>query len=217
MMRVAGMRSGVFNGVFIDRANWASSGKCGRHKTRELDEEVTPTPANDGNADNANSDKVQSGDFDAGALQASPLPSLSPSLPGPGPKRGAWDRPTCSSMIPAQRQLFVDLSAALGEGNITLAKETSGTAMDDIQVVNAAMTSDTFCSHYCHQCNASTDPAASWVLPTDAQTCADAIEVIANMSARGQLSQSHGMGPFSGAYAKEVSAPEQTPHTSPSY
>jgi len=194
-----GMRSGVFNGVFIDRANWASSSKCGGG--RELD-----NGTGGGNVD-ANGDSVQYVERRASHASQAPPSPLSPPPPSPstlGPKQGKWDKLTCESMIPAQRQLFVELSAALGEGNITLAKETSGTPMDDVQVVNAAMTSDTFCSHYCHQCNESTDPAASWVLPNDAQTCADSIEAIANMSARGQLSQSHGMGPFSGTYAKEA-------------
>ena len=94
-------------------------------------------------------------------------------------------------MVAAQRQLFVELTAALGEGNITLAKETSGAPANDWQVANAAMTSDTFCSQYCHQCNDSITPASRWAVPADAQQCADSIATIANMSARGQLTQVH--------------------------
>ena len=62
------------------------------------------------------------------------------------------------------------------------------------------MTSDAFCSSYCRppHCTNTTDPASIWSHPTDAQRCADAIATIANMSARGQLSQSHAMGPFAG-------------------
>eukprot|EP00756_Hemistasia_phaeocysticola_P048082 Hpha_TRINITY_DN22524_c0_g1::TRINITY_DN22524_c0_g1_i1::g.185099::m.185099 len=117
-------------------------------------------------------------------------------------RSGSWDKETCESMVPAQRELFVELTAALGEGNITLAKETSGTDAIDWQVANGAMTSDTFCSHYCHGCNSSVSPASTWT-KSDYQVCADSIATIANMSARGQLSQSHGMGPFDGPYAQE--------------
>jgi hypothetical protein len=143
-----GMASGAFNGVFIDRANWAASSKC--------------------------------------------VPM--------------WGAATCSAMVPGQSQLFGELTAALGEANITLAKETGGTVMNDWHDANAAMTSDTFCSHYCHSCNASTTPATTWVLPTDAQSCADSIATIANMSARGQLTQSHAMGPFDGPESAEARA-----------
>ena len=62
--------------------------------------------------------------------------------------RTGWDNETCASMVPFQRQLFVELTSALGEGNITLAKETSQAPAIDWQVANAAMTSDTFCSAY---------------------------------------------------------------------
>ena len=124
-----GMASGAFNGIFLDRANWA--------------------------------------------------------------QKAPWDSKT--AMIAAQRQLFVELTAALGEGNITLAKETSGAPANDWQVANAAMTSDTFCSQYCHQCNNSVTPASRWAVPADAQQCADSIATIANMSARGQLTQVHSL------------------------
>jgi hypothetical protein len=120
-----GMASGVFNGVFIDRANWAQ--KC------------------------------------------------------------SWD--VKESLVAAQHQLFVELTAALGEGNITLAKESSGVPANDWQVANAAMTSDTFCSSYCHECGANITPASLWKVPADAQNCADSIATIADMSARGQLTQ----------------------------
>ena len=62
------------------------------------------------------------------------------------------------------------------------------------------MTSDSFCSSYCRapHCTNHTDPAAIWSHPGDAQRCADSIAVIADMSARGQLTQSHAMGPISG-------------------
>ena len=83
--------------------------------------------------------------------------------------------------------MFVELTAALGEGNITLAKETSGTPALDWQVANAAMTSDTFCSAYCHGCNDSVTPASTWSSPKDAQNCADSIATIAAAAARGQV------------------------------
>ena len=70
-----------------------------------------------------------------------------------------WDNETCASMVPAQRLLLGELTEALGEGNITLAKEHGGTGFIDWQVVNAAMTSDAFCSAYCHGCNDSVTPA----------------------------------------------------------
>ena len=67
------------------------------------------------------------------------------------------------------------------------------------------MTSDAFCSSYCRppHCTNGTDPAAIWSHPGDAQRCADAIATIANMSARGQLTQSHAMGPMSGSLGAE--------------
>ena len=118
-----------------------------------------------------------------------------------------WDNKTCLSMVPAQRLLLSELTAALGEGNITLAKEHGGTGFIDWQVVNAAMTSDAFCSGYCHGCNESITPASTWDIHTDAQKCADSIATIANMSARGQLTQSHAMGPFgSSPMAEEARA-----------
>jgi hypothetical protein len=69
----------AFNGVFIDRANWANSDKCN------------------------------------------------------------WDAATCTAMGAAQTQLFVELTAALGPGNITLAKETSGEIMQDWKVANVRL------------------------------------------------------------------------------
>jgi hypothetical protein len=60
-----------------------------------------------------------------------------------------WDEPTLTTLVPAQTQLFVDLTKALGPQSIVLAKETGGGApFDDWKVANAAMTSDTFCSNY---------------------------------------------------------------------
>jgi hypothetical protein len=109
-----------------------------------------------------------------------------------------WDNATCQSMVPAQRLLLAELTEALGEGNITLAKEHGGTGFIDWQVVNAAMTSDAFCSGYCHGCNESVTPSSQWK-EKDYQNCAGSIATIANMSSRGQLTQSHAMGPFSGA------------------
>merc|ERR1712190_322176 len=99
---------------------------------------------------------------------------------------------------------FVELTEALGAEHITLAKETSGTKMDDWQVANAAMTSDTFCSHYCHECNSSITPTSTWKHPEDSQACAESIYTIATMSERGQLTQSHAMGPFSGPASQEA-------------
>lgn len=136
-----GMSSGVFNGVFVDRANWGE--KC------------------------------------------------------------PWSNATCTSLVAGQRQLLSELSAALGEGNLTLAKETGDAPMMDWEVVNAAMTSDTFCSQYCHDCNTSVSPASLWT-KSDYEGCAQSIATIANMSARGQLTQSHAMGPFTGPYADEA-------------
>ena len=70
-----GMRSGAFDGVFIDRANWAQ--QCGGDE---------------------------------------------------------WDNATCESLVVGQRELLVEITAALGEGNITLAKEHAGVAAMDWQV-----------------------------------------------------------------------------------
>ena len=116
-----------------------------------------------------------------------------------------WDTETCESMVPAQRLLLSELTTALGEGNITLAKEHGGTSFIDWQIVNAAMTSDAFCSSYCHGCNNSVPPSHGWS-GKDAQDCADSIATIANMSARGQLTQSHAMGPVSGPFADDARA-----------
>ena len=58
-------------------------------------------------------------------------------------------------------------------------------------MANAAMTSDSFCSAYCHGCNASVTPAATWQVPRDAEQCEQSMALIANMSANGQLTQSH--------------------------
>lgn len=141
-----GMASGAFNGVFIDRANWASSDKCVHD----------------------------------------------------------WGADLCQGLTKGQRKLFTELTDSLGEGNITLAKDTGGTKMEDWEVANAAMTSDTFCSHYCHTCNDTTNPASTWTHPGDSQDCANSIATIANMSVRGQLSQSHAMGPFGGPFSEEA-------------
>ena len=142
-----GMRSGVFNGVFIDRADWASSSKC----------------------------QWGSCDLVSECTMAATL---------------------CDQVAVGQRLLLSELSAVLGEGNLTLAKETSGAPMIDWQVANAVMTSDTFCSHYCHNCNASVTPNTTWKHPKDSTICANSIELIYNMSLRGQLSQSHAIGPI---------------------
>ena len=47
--------------------------------------------------------------------------------------RAGWDKQTCDSMVPAQRLLLSELTAALGEGNITLAKEHGKGHMIDWQ------------------------------------------------------------------------------------
>jgi hypothetical protein len=115
-----GMDTGAFNGVFIDRANWAE--KC----------------ATTNGWDKATCSSLVPGQvsiphtlmFDQLCIAFQPSPSLS-----------------------VQRQLFVELTAALGEGNITLAKETSSARAVDWQVANAAMTSDTFCSAYWYDCS----------------------------------------------------------------
>ena len=143
-----GMRSGAFNGVFIDRANW-----CEQCATR-----------------------------------------------------GNWDNETCTTMVPAQRLLLSEITALLGDGNVTLAKEHSGASSTDWQVVNAAMTSDTFCSVYCHAsngCTNATDPASRWT-KSDAETCAASITTIATAAARNQLTQSHAMGPFGGTLGADA-------------
>lgn len=91
--------------------------------------------------------------------------------------------------------LLAELMTAVGPGNITLTKETSDIVTADWEEVNGVMTSDTFCSQYCHKCNDSVTPASVWTL-YDAQNCANSIATIANMSTREQLTQSHAMGPF---------------------
>eukprot|EP00038_Savillea_parva_P026374 m.53646 g.53646 ORF g.53646 m.53646 type:complete len:436 (+) comp7470_c0_seq3:54-1361(+) len=139
-----GMATGYFDGVFIDRADWAI-------KSDSCDDE--------------------------------------------------WGASICAQVAVSQRQVLSELTDALTEGNITLSKETSGAPMNDWQVANAAMTSDTFCSHYCHGCNDSVDPKTTWMVPDDAQQCANSMVTLANMSARGQLTQAHGMGPYTGPYA----------------
>ena len=97
-----GINSGAFDGVFVDRANYASRALL---------------------------------DLQEGRMQ-------------PDDKHG-WDIPTASSMVPAQTQLFVNLTRMLGPTRIVLAKETSGGAhFTDWAVANAAMTTDTFCSSY---------------------------------------------------------------------
>ena len=117
--------------------------------------------------------------------------------------RGGWDNETCASMVPAQRQLMSELQDALGEGNITLAKEHAGTNFVDWQVVNAAMTSDAFCSSYCHECNDTVTPLQNGWSVDSAQNCANSLTTLAEMSARGQLTQSHAMGVFEGPHAAE--------------
>ena len=105
---------------------------------------------------------------------------------------------TCAALVPGSRQLLADLTAALGEDAIVLAKETGHAPMEDWRVTNAAMTSDTFCSRYCHNCNASVDPRAGWGA-ADRDECLASMQTIAAVAARGQLSQNHGMGPATGA------------------
>ena len=114
-----------------------------------------------------------------------------------------WSSSICQSMVVSQQKLLMDLTAVLGEGNITLSKITSGTfnVEKDWEVANAAMTSDTFCSHYCHNCNNSIDPANKWNHPIDSQNCADSMTKITEMSQRQQLTESHAMGPFEGTYS----------------
>lgn len=113
-----------------------------------------------------------------------------------------WDNATCDSLVPGQRQLFVDLIAALGEDAVVLAKETSSVPMNDWQVTNAMMTSDTFCSQYCHNCSTSVDPKSRWTT-ADRDDCVESINTIASAAARGQLSQSHAMGPLDNQAARE--------------
>eukprot|EP01065_Artemidia_motanka_P037459 TRINITY_DN4602_c0_g1_i1.p2 TRINITY_DN4602_c0_g1~~TRINITY_DN4602_c0_g1_i1.p2 ORF type:complete len:278 (+),score=98.65 TRINITY_DN4602_c0_g1_i1:370-1203(+) len=129
-----GVRSGAFDGVFVDRANWA---------------------------DRAELSKIT---------------------------RGGWDEQTRVQMIPAQTQLFVDLSKALGEHRIVLAKETGGGApFKDGAVANAMMVTDTFCSGYT---NGAT-PASVY----DASQCLADIQAVQATAERGQMSQSHSIGP----------------------
>jgi len=99
------VESGAFDGVFIDRANYAARAV--------LD------------------------------LKSGP-PAMQRHLASLG-----WDLPTATSLVAAQTQLFVDLTAALGQDRVVLAKETGGGAgFLDWHVANAAMITDTFCSNY---------------------------------------------------------------------
>ena len=143
----SGMATGMFDGVFIDRANYAE--KCA-------------------------------------STQSSQPVAISPS--------------TCAALMPGSRQLLADLTAALGKDAIVLAKETNHAPATDWQVANAAMTSDTFCSRYCHNCNSSVDPRTGWAA-ADRDECLASMKTIANVAARGQLSQNHGMGPVTGTLA----------------
>ena len=102
--------------------------------------------------------------------------------------------------MPGQAALFADLTAQLEPGAIVLAKETSNAAALDWQRANAAMTSDTFCSAYCHGCNASANPKTRWGVK-DRDHCAASLATIRDMAERGQLSQSHAMGPLDGAFS----------------
>ena len=113
-----------------------------------------------------------------------------------GAKAG-WDAETCSTLVPAQRTLLSEMGTALGAKAIVLAKDTSHAPMTDWQVANTVMTSDAFCSTYCNapSCNKSTTtPAERWN-NASRDDCVTSMETIANMSARGQISQSHAMGP----------------------
>ena len=74
--------------------------------------------------------------------------------------------------------------------------------MMDWQVANTVMTSDTFCSTYCKGCGPSVTPASRWT-PALRDDCVRAIETIANTSARGQISQSHAMGPMEDVAQRE--------------
>eukprot|EP00041_Stephanoeca_diplocostata_P012206 m.203714 g.203714 ORF g.203714 m.203714 type:complete len:389 (-) comp18857_c0_seq6:172-1338(-) len=137
-----GIHSGVFDGVFIDRANFAA---------RVL---------------------------------------VEPELYA----RDGWDLDTAKTMVPAQTQLFNDLTTALGEEYIVLAKETGGgAAFNDWKVANAAMTTDTFCSQY------KTTKAPKF----NKTQCAEDIATVQTMAARGQLTESHGQGDLSNETQRE--------------
>eukprot|EP00039_Didymoeca_costata_P032832 m.39526 g.39526 ORF g.39526 m.39526 type:complete len:388 (+) comp9564_c0_seq1:31-1194(+) len=140
---VYGVKSGAFDGVFIDRANWAQRG----------------------------------------LMQ--------------GYNHDGWDNATFRSLIPAQAQLFADLTDALGQDHIVLAKETGGGApFNDWQHANAAMVSDTFCSNY-----ASGNRTPSELFDKD--QCVQDIFELKNQSARGQLTECHGQGPIDDSVQRE--------------
>jgi hypothetical protein len=106
-----------------------------------------------------------------------------------------FDAPTCASLPAAQRLLLEEITAALGPGAMVLAKDTGGAPMNDWEVANTVMTSDTFCSSYCHGCGSNASAAPPWTSALR-DDCIQSIETIANTSARGQISQSHAMGPM---------------------
>lgn len=83
-----------------------------------------------------------------------------------------------------------------------MAVRSDGAPMMDWQVANTVMTSDTFCSTYCKGCAPSVTPASRWT-PALRDDCVRAIETIANTSARGQISQSHAMGPMEDVAQRE--------------
>jgi len=119
---VYGVKSGAFDGVFIDRANWAQRGYM----------QLT----------NGTSQQEKS-------LRAH-----------------HWEPSLLSSLVPAQTQLFRDLTTALGPDAVVLAKETGGGApFLDWKVANAAMSTDTFCSSYAPAENVPAGAGGTWATP----------------------------------------------------
>jgi hypothetical protein len=97
--------------------------------------------------------------------------------------------------------MLKEITTALGPGAIVLAKDTGGAPMRDFEVANTVMTSDTFCSSYCRGCD-KTSPPFKWS-PALRDDCVASMQTIANTSARGQISQSHAMGPMEDAQQRE--------------
>jgi hypothetical protein len=104
-----------------------------------------------------------------------------------------FDAATCATLPAAQRLMLQEVTAALGPRAIVLAKDTGGEPMNDWQVANTVMTSDTFCSSYCHGCGNNPNAAPPWT-PALRDDCIRSMETIVNTSARGQISQSHAVG-----------------------
>lgn len=135
---------------------------------------------------------VQSGPFDGVFVDRANYARRALQLQGGHIPREGMDPATAERLVPGQRLLLANLTAALGATHILLAKlsyiEADATAF---QVANAAMASDTFCSNYKSQAH------------YNATQCRDAIRLNAQYAARGQLTESHGMGPLTDTAQRE--------------